>query len=47
VPIPLVAVTLNVYGEPFVSPVISQLCVGATVVQLPDAILFEEYAVTV
>ena len=47
VPIPLVAVTLNVYGEPFVSPVISQLCVGATVVQLPEATLFDEYAVTV
>ena len=47
VPIPLVAVTLNVYGEPFVSPVISQFRSGATVTQLPDTILFEEYAVTV
>jgi hypothetical protein len=47
VPIPLVAVTLNVYGEPFVSPVISQSRSGAIVTQLPDTILFEEYAVTV
>jgi hypothetical protein len=40
-------VTLNVYGEPFVSPVISQSRSGAIVTQLPDTILFEEYAVTV
>ena len=46
-PIPLVAVTLNVYGAPFVSPVTRQLCVGATDVQVPDAIPFAEYAVTV
>jgi hypothetical protein len=47
VPIPFVAVTLNVYGAPFVSPVISQVVAGATEVQVPLATLFESYAVVV
>ena len=47
VPIPLVAVTLNVYGVPFVNPVTTQVSVGATEVQVPAATFPDVYAVTV
>ena len=47
VPIPFVAFTLKVYASPFDSPVIEQVSVGAVVVQVPAALLFELYAVTV
>jgi len=41
VPIPFVALTLNVYGEPFVNPVTLQVSVDAFVVHVPCALLFE------
>ena len=47
VPIPFVALTLNVYASPFVSPVIEQVSVGAVEVHVPTALLLELYAVAV
>lgn len=47
VPIALLAVTLNVYGVPFVNPVISQVSVGATVVHVPAETFPDVYAVAV
>jgi hypothetical protein len=41
VPIPFVALTLNVYGEPFVNPVTLQVSVDAFVVHVPCALLLE------
>ena len=40
VPIPFVAVTLNVYGAPLVKPVTLQVMAGATEIQVPRATLF-------
>jgi hypothetical protein len=40
VPIPFVAVTLNVYGAPLVKPVTLQVTAGATEIQVPRATLF-------
>jgi hypothetical protein len=40
VPIPFVAVTLNVYGAPLVKPETVHVAIGAIVVQVPFATLF-------
>ena len=45
-PIPFIAVTLKVYGTPFVSPVILQVSTEAKDVHVPEATLPAVYAVT-
>jgi hypothetical protein len=40
VPIPFVAVTLNVYGAPLVKPETVHVAIGASVVHVPFATLF-------
>ena len=47
VPIPLVAVTLNVYGAPFVNPVTIHVVAGAVATHVPAGLLLESIAVVV
>jgi len=47
VPIPFVAVTLKVYGSPFVKPLIAHVSVGAEVLHVPAELFSAVYAVTV